>query len=71
MLCRWQKEVPAPVIVRIRGEGLNVPEVTVSGGGVQPRTDASINRVPHQTGEGLGLLGQSLMVREMSATRIH
>jgi len=34
------------VIVRIRGGGLNVPEGTVSGGGVQARTDANISRVP-------------------------
>ena len=70
MLCRWQREVPAPVIVRIRGKGLNVPEVTVSGGGGQARTDASISRVPRRTGGGLGFLGQSLMAREMSATRL-
>ena len=36
---------PGPMIVRIRGGWLNVPEVTVSGGGVQARTDAGISRV--------------------------
>jgi hypothetical protein len=46
MLCRWQMEAHAPVIVRIRGEELHVQEVTVNGGGVQARTDASISRVP-------------------------
>jgi hypothetical protein len=39
-------EAHAPVIVRIRGEELHVQEVTVNGGGVQARTDASIRRVP-------------------------
>jgi len=69
MLCRWQREAPAPMIVRISG-CLNVPEVTVSDGGVQARTDASISRVPRHTGGDPEFLGQSLTAREMSATRI-
>jgi len=50
--------------------GLNVPEVTVSGGGVQARTDASISRVP-LCRRGSRFLRQSLTVREMSPTRIY
>ena len=34
------------MIAHIRGEGLNVSEVTVNGGGVRAKTDAGINRVP-------------------------
>jgi len=34
------------VIVHIRGEGLNVPEVTVSGGGLQARPDAASAESP-------------------------
>jgi hypothetical protein len=39
-------EAHASVIVRNRGEELHVQEVTVNGGGVQARTDASISQVP-------------------------
>jgi hypothetical protein len=46
MLCHWQMEAHAPVIVRIRGEELRVQKVTVNGGRVQARTDANISRVP-------------------------
>ena len=56
--------------VRISGGGLNVPAVTISGGGGQAKTEASISRVPHHTGGDLGLLGQSLPARGEVATRI-
>jgi len=43
--------------------GLNVPEVIVSGGGAQARTEASISRVLHHTGGEPGFSGRSLTAR--------